>query len=658
MYTITSEDVAKGTPAMVQPLEVTFSPDGSCIYFLYPSDSKGTRQLHFIDLKSVEPKVELLVDIGSAQRSLQSLTLQEQLRRERMRLFTSGVTSYQWDISRPTKGKQRILIPLNGSIIMYDESIENPHERLLFIYEGESGSAIDPKLSPDGKKIGFVIEKDLYCLYLEENNKIIQLTTAGEQDGVSCGLSDFVAQEEMKRFDGFWWSPKSDFIAFTQNDESIVPEFRVAHSGDSDPHKEEIHRYPFAGKTNPLVKVFSLRIPSNSCEYIVDSAIMLPLFDDESRKSWENDYYVPRVNWFPDNSVLVQVQNRSQNELHVVKISTNGDSSTLIKESSKSWINLHDMMYFLPNDNSDNFSFLWASERFGFSNLFLYSYTDGKFVCKTEKGIGGNWVIDNISGIDVAAGCVYVMGNKDKPTEKHLYRLSYTDEDKEAVRITKAPGFHSSFAHSKLGFYLDIHSSLENPPIVLLEKLPDVSSNTYGDTVAQLLMASSLDSERYSRLSPVMNIPQIKSIFTKDNNTELFYSLQFPPNYNFNTPLPTILSVYGGPSLQRVNNQWTTRASLRDQLLCQQGYLVVRIDNRGSDRRGLSFESALYLDMGNIEVQDYCAVVDQLVSDGLTDKSRVGIYGWSYGGYITLMSLARAPHVFRCGVSGVSLSLI
>lgn len=182
-----------------------------------------------------------------------------------MRNFSRGVTRYQWDTSKTTTGQQQLIIPINGQVLRYSEE----SKALEIVYDGtlpdnREADAVDPKLSPDGKKIAFVADDDLYVLYLPSSDaapRVVRLTREGERTGVSCGLADYLAQEEMDRYEGFWWSPNSDYIAFTIVDETVIPEFIITHPGDEDPHRKEIHRYPFAGKTNPKVDLAVISVP-------------------------------------------------------------------------------------------------------------------------------------------------------------------------------------------------------------------------------------------------------------------------------------------------------------------------------------------------------------------------------------------------------------
>lgn len=282
--------------------------------YLFP-DSSGKRTIFCLNELETSSSQEpfKLFDPSS---SNDALSLEEQLRRERMRLFTSGISSYEWSSH---EGKQWILIPLGDKLYIFDDSLEG--EKTKLIYDGSLGAPIDPHLSPNGQSVAFVIKNNLYVHHFgadtQNNAKPIQLTFEGsDKDGISYGTADFVAQEEMSRYRGFWWSPNSQQIALTVNDESMIPSYEILHQGKSDPKHAEHHRYPFAGKENPFVKVAVLTVPNHevhaeSVTSTVDLNWMTLI--DEADERFVNqvvnktEYYVCRAGWWPDGSVMVQV---------------------------------------------------------------------------------------------------------------------------------------------------------------------------------------------------------------------------------------------------------------------------------------------------------------------------------------------------------------
>eukprot|EP01038_Epipyxis_sp_PR26KG_P010979 gene10979-14747_t len=442
---IDSEDIARGLPGCIMPIAVNFQFKGNLMTYLSP-DPKGIRQIYCIDIQNTSFGASLLFTSVSNEDTAK-LSLEEQLRRERMRLFTNGISSYEWNPTESVEAHM-ILIPMNGKIYVCDTtkksaSDENKYQ-LSVAYNGDIGQAIDPHLSPNGSKVAFVANDDLYVtaasIIATSENKateassesidIIRLTTNGSQAGITCGLADFVAQEEMDRYRGFWWSPDSTLIAYTEVDETIIPEYHILHQGESDPLHSETHRYPFAGKANPIVKLAVINTIGNNNPVwmqLIDSTIVNPDFPD-------NDYYLCRVGWWPDGSVMAQVQNRAQSVLQLLRLDPlTGHRTIILEEKTNIWINLHDNLYTFSSkwsnsitSNENDFCFLWSSERTGYSQLYLYKYDSHQKVgiCLTSDkpiGGGGNWVVERINAVDENRNLVYFSGNRNNPTEKHLF---------------------------------------------------------------------------------------------------------------------------------------------------------------------------------------------------------------------------------------------
>lgn len=378
-YTFTSEDVARGPVATLTPLDVRFSSEKYSkeslkVTYLYP-DHNGARQVFAVDLSSSTAFDPRLLFDATASVNGGELSLQEQLRRERMRLFTSGIASYQW-----ASNGGKMMIPMAGRVLIYDESIANEDDRLYVLYDGSSGEAFDPQLSPDGNLVAFVINNDLYVLPIPASRSTVggnaaplRLTTQGAVPGLSCGVADYIAQEEMHRFKGFWWSPSSRRIAYTIVDERHVPVFQISHASSADPHHAETHRYPFTGKRNAIVQVAVVEITAELWTQDKDkskatsspSSVLLDVCAaDSERADWADDHYIARVGFWPDDSVMVQVQNRQQNVLDLLLAdSVTGRCHLLVRELSSSWVNLHDdchaMSVQLTDESSSAFEFLW-----------------------------------------------------------------------------------------------------------------------------------------------------------------------------------------------------------------------------------------------------------------------------------------------------------
>lgn len=344
----------------------------------------------------------------------------------------------------------------------------------------------------------------------------------------------------------------------------------------------------------------------------------------------------------------------------------------LLEETSKSWVNLHDMLIVLSTPlTNTTYSFLWASERSGYFQLYLYSYNKVANAVTNHSqelpiGGGGEWVVNKVLTVDETHNKVYFAGNAIDPTRNDIFVASYLPNGLSTLTcLLASDGWHNSNAFI-----------LNNKHILITDSFSNVSTplqyhvHLYERDTLQLFYTkeiyNNMNIDSRLRSSPELKqsliIPTIHSLFSSDGQVVLYYSLYLPTgvtplNYQLlDQPLPGIVCVYGGPHVQRVQNNWSMTADLRAQKFAQQGFVVIRIDNRGSSNRGLAFESAIYHDMGNIEVQDQVTVVQFLVGQGLLDGSRVGMYGWSYGGYMSAMSLCRASETFACAVAGAPVT--
>ena len=616
------------------------------------------------------------------------LSLQEQLRRERMRLFTQGVSSYEI-IKRTTPTtteSYRLMVPMDGQVLLYDSSIKVASERLHVVYDGTDGAAVDPHLSPDANMVAFVINDDLYTINISNdllnkassNTKPIRLTSNGSNPGIACGLADYIAQEEMNRFRGFWWSNDSTMLVYTENDENHIPEYTILHQGKADPKHTESHRYPFAGDANPIVKVYVIDVNDTT-----KTSIPMILVDDKSINDGidPNDYYVGRVGWWPDGSVMAQIQNRDQTLLQLLRLDPKtGERTVLVEEKSDKWTNLHDLLCTFPpsyrisssttgttgttdtTDTTEGFYFIWLSERSGYSQLYLYHYntttgTTTSLLDGTPIGGGGEYVVESIDGVDEDGGYIYFSGNRGESTERHLFVASFLQK-MEAVQVTTEPGWHVATVSTKHHVMVEVFSSLSEPSIMRFYNLSIGQEGYYSQCNA---IKGTFDGRYYDgrldQLKDLFTAPLLRKVRSHDDKVQLDCAIYRPDaSIHGSGPYPTIVSVYGGPHVQRVLNQWMTTVDLRAQRFAQDGYLVLKCDNRGSYRRGIEFEGAIKWDMGNIEVIDQVTAVNAFVKEGLVDANQVGMFGWSYGGYMSAMSLCRAPDTFKCSVAGAPVT--
>jgi len=585
------------------------SPDGSLITFLKgKQDDYEQLDLWAFDIST--GKSRLLFDSTQLHQGEETLSDEEKARRERMRLKGSGIVSYQWS----PNGKA-ILFPLGGDIFYW----ELGSKKAAKIVDTPAFET-DVKFSPQGNYVSYIREQNLYVFDLAES-KELSITQAGGGN-VKFGMAEFVAQEEMKRMTGYWWSPDESKIAFTKVDTSPVEEVTRSEIY-ADEIKTVTQRYPFAGKNNVLVELGIIEVKNRKFQWV--------------NLGENKDIYLARVQWTQDsNKLTYQIQSRDQQTLTLFSVDwPTLDTQALLKETSKTWINLHEDLFFLKQKPE----FIWASERDGFKHLYLYS-NQGNLIKQLTKG---EWSIDEVEYIDEAKQHIYFTGRKSTPVEKHLYRLNLADETID--KITRRSGYHDIDFATNRTTYIDNFSTINSPPQWSLH-------DADGQRVAWL--AENKVTKEHP-LFPYMKDwikPKFGNIKANDGQ-KLYYRLYKPANFNPKKKYPVIVYLYGGPRAQMVTNRWTRLVS---QYLAQQGYAVFTLDNRGSYNRGKAFEDPIYKAMGSVEVEDQITGVKFLRTLPWVDEKRIGVHGHSYGGYMTLMTLFKAPDYFTAGVSGAPVT--
>jgi dipeptidyl-peptidase-4 len=597
------------------PKSVKLSPDGSRVIYLQgKSDELNRYDLWEYNLATKENK--RLVDSLTLFSGPEELSNEEKARRERLRIYGFGIIEYK--ISN--KG-DALLFPLNGDIYYYHIS-NHTAKRLTETKSFET----DIKFSPKGNYISYIRDANIFIQSIA-TGKETQLTQDGGRDNIKNGMSEFVAQEEMKRMTGYWWSPDEKHVAFLRVDETPV---QTVIRNEIYAEKIELveQRYPSTGTNNVAIQLAVTDIQAKRIRFI-DTG------DD-------TDFYIPRVKWLPDgNNLSYQWQSRDQKTLTLKTYNLKRrKQKTLLTEKSEHWINLNKDLVFL----SDNKSFIWASERDGYKHLYHFS-NEGKLINQLTKG---EWVVDAIQHVDESKQVIYFTGRADTPLERHLYRVPLHGKSPEHVaRISKRNGFHNISFSKDSQSYIDSFSNINTPTQVSLHQ-------ANGEHIAWLA-ENKVDKNHpiYPYYNQLIQ-PKFGSLKTEDDQTRLFYKLYKPKGMEPGKKYPVIVNVYGGPHAQRVRNIW--QGADFTQYMLQQGYIVFQLDNRGSNYRGTGFEFPIYETLGQIEIDDQIAGVKHLHSLPYVDKERIGIYGHSYGGYMALMAMFKAGDYFKAGVSGAPVT--
>lgn len=592
------------------PIKLRISPDGSRVTFLKGKESDYERYdlwEYHID----SGKTRMLFDSDKLHSGPEQLSDEEKARRERLRLHGSGIVDYQWS----DDGKA-LLFPLAGDVFYYRLG-DKQAKRLLATPEFET----DIRFSPKANYISFVREQNLYVKNIKSGQESA-ITTDGKGP-IKYGMAEFVAQEEMGRMTGYWWSPDESQIAYTRIDESPVEEITRSEIY-ADSIKMITQRYPSTGTPNVKVALAVASLEDKKPHWV-------DLGDEE-------DIYLARVKWLRDSRHLsYQWQSRNQQHLALRQVNTdNWQQKTLVEETAPTWVNLQDDLTFLRHSPQ----FIWPSERDGFKHLYLYN-NDGTLLRQLTKG---KWVVDDIVAVDETNKLVYFTGRKDTPLEKHLYKVSLNGG--EITKVSQRSGFHGISFDRKAQVYVDRFSTINTPPQVSLHKAD-------GSRLAWLAENALDDKHPLNAYQQQWVKPSFGS-FTTDQGVELFYRMYTPKTLK--AKHPAIVYLYGGPHAQVVTNSWAGNRGLMFQYWASQGYVVFSLDNRGSNYRGKAFEDAIYLNMGDVEVQDQIEGVKFLRQLPHVDAERIGVHGHSYGGYMTLMSMFKAGDYFQAGVSGAPVT--
>ncbi|WP_137168051.1 S9 family peptidase [Salinimonas lutimaris] len=592
------------------PRNLKVSPDGQRVTFLQGKDT-DYEKLDLWEYNIASGKTQMLFDSDSLDATGQELSDEEKARRERMRLSGSGIVSYQW-----SQDGQALLFPLGGDVY-YHQLGQKGAKRLLNTDTFET----DIRLSPKGNFISFIRDQNLFVKNISTGEEKAITTEGG--DNIKFGMAEFVAQEEMSRMTGYWWSPDERYIAFTKVDESPV-EVITRSEIYADDIKMIEQRYPKAGNPNVQVELAIQQIGNGQRQWV-------DLGDNK-------DIYLARGQWMPDSKVFTyQWQSRDQQALELRGYDiTSQQQSVLLSESSDTWVNLHDDLHFLTTSDD----FIWASERDGFKHLYVFN-RKGKMQRQLTQG---DWVVDSVEAIDENAGLVYFTGRKDTPLERHLYSVPLAGG--KITRISQRDGFHSVSFAKDASIYIDQFSTAMHPQQVSLHQA-DGKQITW------------LEENKVDKQHPLyayqqqMIKPEFGTLETPDGAT-LYYRLYKPADTS--TKRPAIVYLYGGPHAQVVTNSWGGNRGLLMQYWASQGYVVFSIDNRGSNYRGKAFEDPIYKKMGTIEVDDQVEGVKFLRGLDYVDANRIGVHGHSYGGYMTLMSMFKAGDYFAAGVSGAPVT--
>ncbi len=591
---VTVEDAASERPA-IAPLEAVWAPDGS--RFAYQQD--GSVWLYDIPSKSKRDLISLSV-LGSAATVVPA---REAFGWQNRRVKEQSI---QW-----FPGGDGLLLAAGGDLFHY-RLAAGSWTQLTATPVAEQ----DPKLSPNGLRVSFFRGNDLYSMEVS-SRKVSRLTRNGTETLLN-GRPDWVYPEELDLGTAHWWSPDSASIAYLQFDVSRQPLYPHADMLPLRPVYEP-QRYPKAGDPNADVRLGVVPASGGATRWMELGDL--------------RDSLLARVYWQPDSSGLyVQSLNRIQNRLDLVRAdAASRRSRVIVEEKDPYWVNVGDSFHFLKGGAE----FLWGSERDGFRHLYRYA-ADGRELGRLTSG---EWQVTDLVGVDENAGQVYFLSTEAGPLDRQLYQVSLQGGKRR--RITGPSGTHAISMSPGCRYYLGTFSSLNTPPARSIYKVD-------GSEWAVVTPPDRGPVDEYD-LRPG-EIVEVRA----SGGYLLYARLIRPAGFDPSRKYPAIVFVYGGPHSQDVTNSW--EGLTLEQALAHRGYVVWQLDNRGTAGRGHAWEAALYRNFGEKELQDQVEGVRHLVSMGFVDESRLGVYGWSYGGYMTLYALVNAPELFRAGVAGAPVT--
>ena len=592
-----------------QPRGVRLSPDGTLLTFLRPrADEKERTDLWARDTRTGAER--MLVDSKKVGTGAE-LTEAEKMQRERARIGGSkGIVAYDF-----APDGRSILVPLDGDL--YLATLDGKVRRLTATPGGE----LNPIISPKGNYVSFVRDQNLFAQPLSGGDA--RALTTGGGGTVHFGEAEFVAQEEMDRRTGYWWSPDERYVAVERFDEAPVRVFTRASIGAAGTKTYE-QRYPAAGTPNVLVDLYVMR-PDGSGQVKVDLGS-------------DPDIYLARVDWTPDGkTLLVQRESRDQKTLDMLAVDpATGKAKVLFTEKSgaRSWINLSDDYRVLKDG-----SLIWRSERDGYGHLYLRSPA-GKWTQLTK----GPWVVTGLVGVDEAKGRIYLTGTKDDVLEQHLYAVDIARPD-VLTRLTERGWTNSASMDGAASRFIISRSNAGQPTQVYL-------ADASGKRLEWINENAIRPGHPYYPYLASHQPTKFGTIKAKDGST-LYWEMITPPLVP-GKKYPVFFEHYGGPGTgQQVTRGWQ---GALPQYLVSQDWVYFKIDNRGSYNRGKAFEDQIYHAMGTVEVEDQLAGANYLKSLPFVDGNKIATYGWSYGGYMSLKMLEKTPGVYAAAVSGAPVT--
>ncbi|MBW7836263.1 MAG: alpha/beta fold hydrolase [Sphingomonadales bacterium] len=582
------------------------SPQGDKIAYLRAeADTPDRYDLWLYSLTSGDNR--RLID-AAAMTTNGAFAKEEWARRQRIRRTEAGIAEFDW-----SSDGARLLLPLNGDLYVYDLKTS-----ALNRLTATDAAEIDARFAPLGNFISYVRDRDLYLLNSVTGKE--RRLTRSDDPLVRYGLADFVSAEEVHRLSGYWWSPDGRSIAVVESDARALndpPTMLLFATGE----QTAAEPYPQAGEENVKNRLLIIDVASGR-----HYGAKFNLKDD----------YLARVSWLPDGQgLLVITQSRDQRRLTVRVLDRRGDNvRTLLEEKSDAWINISDDYWVLQQARI----LVWGSEREGKRRLYAVDWSGKINGPLTPPSLN----VDRLVSVVEDAGRLFVEGWIEDPLERHLYALDLDPSTDDApVRLTAEPGWHAAALFQSAKLIVDRFSDAVTPPSILLRNLD-------GTVRVWLVDNRITPGHPYAPYLDHHVMPQFGTLAAEDG-AMLHYRLYRPTTPGRH---PVIVHLYGGPSVQLVNRSWSPPWY---QAALAKGYAIFSLDNRGTARRGVAFETALHGMLGAVETRDQQRGIEFLKSQSFIDPQRIALYGWSYGGYLALKMAAASKDV-RAIIAGAPVT--
>ncbi|HIK62377.1 MAG TPA: S9 family peptidase [Flavobacteriales bacterium] len=467
--------------------------------------------------------------------------------------------------------------------------------------------------SPNGEKVAYVFDNNLYIKNIR-NEKITQVTADGKKNHIINGASDWVYEEEFALVRSFEWSKDGDYLAYYKFDETHVKEFSMdLFKGGLYP-TQEVFKYPKAGEDNSVVKIYTYNLKENKSTFIYT----------------EKDYeYFPRIKWTNNPKVLALYgMNRHQNELDFILANADdGTNTVLFTETDKYYIDIHDNLTFLPENN-----FIWTSEKSGFNHIYIKDF-DGSEIQVTN----GIWEVTDFHGVDSDKMEIYYSSTEEGSINRSLYVQNL--ENGEKRKLNTETGTNSTSFSNGLKYYMNSVSTANSAPKFTLHNSDGTELKALEDNVD------------FNSKMEDFNLTEKEFFTIKTEDAELNAWMIKPPNFDENKEYPLYMFLYGGPGSQQVTNSFGWTNYYWYQMLAQKGYIVACVDNRGTGGKGAEFKKMTYKELGKYETIDQINAAKYFGSLSYINANRIGIQGWSYGGYMSSLAITKGADVFSLAIA-------